>query len=123
MKDALRPFFSHASVDMDAVKSAAAKQFATESVSISATTIASLSQSISVEAFPLSKPVKENQFKGVSMYVDEAGQLKHLPANNRATGFANLCGFRDVPFLGDVFLSRVGPTDTGQKNLDFELSG
>ena len=123
MKNCLSEFFECGPVDIDAVKLAAEKQFSTENISITASTIATLNKSVSVEAFQLSKPAKENSYEGVSMYVDEAGQLKHLAPNRRATGFANICGFKDVPFLGDVFISRMGPTESGQTNIDFKLSG
>lgn len=35
------------------------------------------------------------------------GQLKSLPPNRRASDFAALCGFIDVPMAGDVYVGRV----------------
>ena len=50
--------------------------------------------------FPLARPHQSNGFLAVSIYLDEAGQLKRLPPNRRAAGLANLCGFKNVPFVG-----------------------
>ena len=71
--------------------------------------------------FPLSRPHEMNNFHAVSVYLDEAGQLKNLPSNKRATGIANLCGFKDVPFVGDVYIGRLSVIGGTLKNVDFCL--
>ncbi len=76
----------------------------------------------SVECFPLSHPNSINKQTKVGLYLDEAGQLKRLPANKRAAALARTCGFNDVPLVGDMFVGRVGPAEDGQVcNLDFSL--
>jgi hypothetical protein len=43
----------------------------------------------------------------VNLYVDEIGQLKTLPRNSRASNLASLCGYVDVPLVGDIYVGRV----------------
>ena len=43
----------------------------------------------------------------MSLYLDEAGQLKNLPPNTRAASLAALCGFDNVPLVGDMFVGSV----------------
>jgi hypothetical protein len=43
----------------------------------------------------------------VALYLDEVGQLKHLPANPRAVAIAALCGYDNVPLVGDMFIART----------------
>ena len=70
----------------------------------------------SVETFPLSHPSVVNNQRRVLLYLDEAGQLKKLPPNPRASGIAAMCGFENVPFAGDMFIGRVvvGPKVRGE---------
>jgi len=51
--------------------------------------------------FPLARPHISNEFQAVNIYLDEAGQLKGLPLNKRASGIAELCGYRGVQFAGN----------------------
>ena len=71
--------------------------------------------------FPLSRPHESNNFYAVSIYLDEAGQLKNLPPNKRATGIAALCGFKDVPFVGDIYIGRLSVKGGNLNNVDFLL--
>lgn len=71
--------------------------------------------------FPLARPHESNFFHAISIYLDEAGQLKNLPSNMRATGIASMCGFKDVPFAGDVYIGRLNVEGGKLKNVDFRL--
>jgi len=55
----------------------------------------------------LSHACEENNYCGVNLYLDEAGQLKGLQRNNRAIQIAQLCGFDNVPLVGDMYIGRV----------------
>ena len=125
----LRVYFNQGKVKVDDVKDAATKQFTNQDINISQRTIDKLSNVGSVEAFPLSQPTEQNNHCKVAFYLDEVGQLKKLPPNKRATEFARLCGFQDVPFVGDMFIGRVGilpaassSSSTAPQNIDFSLS-
>jgi CS domain len=64
----------------------------------------------SVETFSLVHAVPSNNFTAVNIYLDEAGMLKRLPLNTRATDwFAKRAGYQDPPpqFFGNVVLGRV----------------
>jgi hypothetical protein len=60
-----------------------------------------------VEAFSLDKPCDDNKWQGISLYLDEASQLKNLPSNPRATQVAAQCGYLNVPLSGDIFIGRT----------------
>jgi CS domain len=61
-----------------------------------------------VEVFALVHGCPSNDFTTVNIYLDEAGMLKRLPLNPRATNYAKVAGFNPPPqFYGDVFLGRV----------------
>jgi hypothetical protein len=60
-----------------------------------------------VESFPLTRPRASNGYAGVSLYLDEAGQLKQLPHNARAAALAACCGFDSVQLAGDMYVGRV----------------
>lgn len=60
-----------------------------------------------VECFPLTRPHASNGYAGVSLYLDEAGQLKQLPHNSRAAALAACCGFESVPLAGDMYVARL----------------
>lgn len=60
-----------------------------------------------VEAFPLTRPAASNEWTGVNAYLDEAGQLKGLPLNQRASALAGFCGFENIQLLGDIYIGRV----------------
>lgn len=61
-----------------------------------------------VETFTLVNGTTSNHFTSVVLYLDEAGMLKRLPLNTRATDYALRAGFNPPPhFYGDVFLGRV----------------
>lgn len=117
----LRVYFNQGSVEMDALKEAASKQFSSESVTISEDTISKLTALGNVELFPLAHPVEANGNCKVGLYLDEAGQLKKLPPNPRAVALANTCGFNDVPLVGDMFVGRSGTSSLGITNFDFTL--
>lgn len=99
---ALRPYFATTStVDIDKIS-----LLSTQSMTVSKETLAKLCAEGSVEGFPLSHPCIDNNYTKVQIYLDEVGQLKHLPLNKRAQALAKSCGFNDVPILGDVYVGR-----------------
>ena len=122
----LQVYFGQGKVRVDDVKDVASKQFSNQDINISQNTLDKLSDMGSVETFPLAQPNEHNNNCKVSFYLDEVGQLKKLSPNQRASRFAELCGFKDVPFVGDMFLGRVGPPPAGgsrgPQNLDFSLA-
>lgn len=124
----LRIFFNQGSVRVDDVKEAASTQFTNQDVKITQKTLDKLSDVGSVEVFPLAHPNDHNNNCKVAFYLDEVGQLKKLAPNRRATQFAELCGFNNVPLVGDMFVGRVGPASMlsgsgmGPVNVDFTLS-
>lgn len=94
-------------IDTEALKETASQQFGTSDINVSSTTLDKLAALGSVEGFPLAHPCEDNNYCGVSLYLDEAGQLKHLPLNTRARSLASLCGFKDVPLVGDMYVGRT----------------
>ena len=97
--------------------------FGTESVKVSERTLQDLGQKGSVEAFNLSRACSANSYNGVSFYLDEIGQMKNLPRNSRAVSLATICGFENVPLVGDMFLGRTNVLpEKGLKHVDFRLS-
>ena len=60
----------------------------------------------------------------MSFYLDEAGTLKSLPLNKRASAFATLCGYENVQIYGDVYLGRTCMSNEGRgpiRNISFHL--
>eukprot|EP01035_Chromulina_nebulosa_P026119 gene26119-34152_t len=114
--------------DMKALHETASKQFANNSdFPVSEETVKKMSELGSVEAFSLSHfhsdATVQDWDKKVSLYLDEAGQLKNLPPNKRAASLAAMCGFDNVPLVGDMFVGRV-LRQSGDRllNVDFNLS-
>jgi len=103
------------------VKDLACNQFTNHDVTISQRTIDQLSSDGSVEIFPIAHPMQENSNTKVSFYLDEAGQLKRLEPNERASQLARLCGFKNVSFVGDLFVGRTRVTAKGLEHIDFSL--
>ena len=104
----LRRYFSSSGreIDSELLLQTAAKQFGTQDVRISHDSLKKTAELGSVEAFALDSPSDANNLRGVSIYLDEAGQLKGLRSNPRASQLARQCGFINVPFVGDVFVGR-----------------
>jgi CS domain len=78
--------------------------------SVSQDTLRQVAMQGSVETFSLVHAVPSNNFTAVNIYLDEAGMLKRMPLNTRATDwFAKRAGYQDPPpqFFGNVFLGRV----------------
>ena len=108
-------------VKMDALRKAAQTQFSNQEFTISESTVANMETS--VEAFTLGQPSQRNGNKKVSFYLDEAGSLKGLPFNKRASGIGDLCGYENVQFLGDMFIGNHFTyycTCTSVKNCCFD---
>lgn len=128
----LKPFFSKDAVsasDLDKTMLSEISASMSNQLNISESSINNQLQQGGAEAFHLAHPCKENDYSRVSAYLDEASQLKHLPRNERATLFAALCGYDNVPLCGDIFMGRLvvggsGEQGDGQgpvRNLDFRL--
>lgn len=121
----LRIYFNQGKVRVDDVKDVASQQFANQDIKVTQNTLDQLSQEGSVEVFPLAHPNEHNNNCKVAFYLDEVGQLKKLAPNKRASQFAQLCGFQNVPFVGDMFIGRVGPPVDGSssvpQNIHFTL--
>jgi hypothetical protein len=61
-----------------------------------------------VEVFALVHGCPSNDYTAVNIYLDEAGMLKRLALNPRATNYAKVAGFNPPPqFYGDIFLGRI----------------
>ena len=75
---------------------------------VSDTALKQVAAQASVETFTLVHPTPLNQFTSIHIYLDEAGMLKRLPLNPRASSYAERAGFSPAPqFYGDIFLGRV----------------
>jgi hypothetical protein len=107
---ALKPRFAghNNSISESAINEAASNLLGTNSdISVKKETIWNMLRNEGhVEAFSLTRPNAENQWLGVSLYIDEAGQLKKLPSNTRAISLASSCGYQNVPLAGDVYVGR-----------------
>jgi hypothetical protein len=82
----------------------------TTSTSVSSEALRQVAMQGNVETFCLVHAVPSNNFTAIHIYLDEAGMLKRLPLNTRATDwFAKRAGYNDPPpqFFGDIFLGRV----------------
>jgi len=108
---------------VDALQKTQPTLFGTDSVPVKESTLQALGQKGSVEAFSLARPCVANKYNGVSFYLDEIGQLKKLQVNSRAVSLAAICGFDDVPLVGDMFIGRISaPPSKGLEHVDFRLS-
>ena len=76
-------------------------------LAVSDNTLRDLAQQGNVETFVLSRPTPATGYCGVAFYLDEVGQLKQLPRNQRAVSIAAQCGFDNVPLVGDIFVART----------------
>ena len=105
----LRKYFASSSKDIntDLLKESAAKHFGNQQISISPESLQKVSGLGHVETFSLDSPSDANELQGVNIYLDEAGQLKGLKTNTRASQLARQCGYLNVPFVGDVFVGRT----------------
>lgn len=59
----------------------------------------------------------------MNAYLDEAGQLKGLPLNQRASALAGFCGFDNVEILGDIYVGRIIRSSGSSKprHVDFSI--
>jgi hypothetical protein len=100
-------FADNSTIDYELLKKTAKMQLGSENVNIDNKTLQQLACEGSVELFALSHPCEDNNYCGVNLYLDEAGQLKGLQRNNRAIQIAQLCGYDNVPLVGDMYVGRV----------------
>jgi hypothetical protein len=125
LMEGLRPFFSSSSTstfNMEALQKTLKEQYGNQDVEVSESALQGASELGGVENFPIDHPHPENKMNGVKIYLDEASQLKNLPVNQRAAALAAACGFKDVPFSGDVYVGRTRMQTNGViNNVDFKL--
>ena len=123
--EGLRPFFSSSSTsafNMEALKATLKEQYGNQDVEVSDSALQKASLMGGVESFPVDHASPENEMHSVKIYLDEASQLKSLPVNRRAAALASACGFKDVPFSGDVFIGRTKMEKDGVlRNVDFKV--
>jgi hypothetical protein len=81
--------------------------FGNADISVSDETLQNLTLQGNVEAFALTRPTEASGYSGVTLYLDEVGQLKKLPLNRRAAAIATDCGYDNVPLAGDMFIART----------------
>ena len=104
--------------------------FGNADVSVSDETLQNLTLQGNVEAFALTRPSESSGYCGVTLYLDEVGQLKKLPLNRRAAAIAADCGYDNVPLVGDMFVarSRMAPPSSSSsssgkmRHEDFRLA-
>lgn len=108
----LKPNFSSSStIDEESLNTATEKLLvsnqATGNLSVSKNTLEKmLKQEGHVETFSLTRPCQENKWTGILLYLDEAGQLKNLEANERAAALASCCGFKGISLAGVIYIGR-----------------
>jgi len=89
---------------------------------IDANSVKSVMAEGSTETFPLVRAAPSNKHLSVNIYLDEAGMLKKLPLNVRATELARSCGYSPPPtFYGDVAVGRVSSIPM-LRNVSFGIS-
>lgn len=105
----LRMFFASSSseINTELLKETASKQFGSQNVKLTSESLKKATALGSVETFSLDSPCDANGLVGVNIYLDEAGQLKGLRPNARASALARQCGYLNVPFVGDVYVGRI----------------
>jgi hypothetical protein len=104
----LKPKFSNDNIiDYELLRKTATMQLGSDNVNVDNDTLQQLARQGSVETFSLSHACEENNYCGVNLYLDEAGQLKGLQQNYRAIQIAQLCGYDNVPLVGDMYVGRV----------------
>lgn len=75
------------------------------------------------EAWPLSRPSETNDYRKVSLYIDEIGALRARPRNARAEALALACGLAGVAIHGDAYVGRCGRAPAGgERNESFGLA-
>lgn len=100
--------------------------FGNADLKVSDETLQNLTLQGNVEAFVLTRPSETSGYCGVTLYLDEVGQLKKLPLNRRAAAIAADCGYDNVPLAGDMFVgrSRLAPSSSSKiiRHEDFRLT-
>mmetsp|Transcript_41147 Transcript_41147/g.46759 ORF Transcript_41147/g.46759 Transcript_41147/m.46759 type:complete len:347 (-) Transcript_41147:197-1237(-) len=88
---------------------------------VSLETLHKVAEQGNVEKFVLVHPTESNKYVGVNIYLDEAGMLRRLPLNTRATDYAKRAGYNPAPqFYGNVFLGRIQAKPV-LRNIDLKM--
>mmetsp|Transcript_19451 Transcript_19451/g.45480 ORF Transcript_19451/g.45480 Transcript_19451/m.45480 type:complete len:335 (-) Transcript_19451:37-1041(-) len=117
----LKSYFARGVVNSDAMHAQAVQQLGPQAANLSTKSLLESTAGGSVETFALVRPSPSNNLCGVYMYLDEVGVLKNLPRNQRASALAQSCGFDDVAFHGDLFVSRLDASVSPGRNVDFSV--
>jgi len=83
-------------------------------------TIQQIFSMTSVDTIPLINNKLSTSYTSVQMYVDDKGQLKKLPVNQRATDILRMCG-KNIEVLGDAYIARYYDDEKEFKRLSFTL--
>jgi hypothetical protein len=124
--DHLQPIFKvigrEKVVDLDLMRKYTSQTLASSEAPMpSEDTLMKVALECTVEKFALVHPTNSNNYTGVNIYLDEAGMLKRLPLNTRASDWCNRAGYNPSPqFYGDVFVGRV-KTRPYFQNLSFHV--
>ena len=111
-------------VSTEVVKAALQKQImATHSnMEVTDEMVSNLSMMDLIDTVPLQLHKASNGWIGVNMYVDDQGEAKNLPLNERATAICQACGVM-MAVRGDCFISRFRDHEVKDifDRLDFTL--
>ena len=83
--------------------------------------LSSLAQSQTVDIIQLLPPVKQTNYVGVTMYVDDKGQSKGSAHNARASQICAACGM-PTQVVGDAFLARAFDDQDGFERQDLKIN-
>ena len=74
------------------------------------------------EVWPLARADEDNDWRAVSLYIDEIGALRPRPRNPRAEALAAACGLSGISIHGDAYVGRkVRGLAGGEVNDPFKL--
>jgi CS domain len=127
LMDHLKPVFKAIGrekiVDLDLMRKYSSQTLSSSDARMpSEDTLLKISSECTVEKFALVHATKSNNHTGVNIYLDEAGMLKRLPLNKRASDWCTRAGYNPPPqFYGDVFIGRV-KTRPYIQNVSLQIS-
>jgi CS domain len=122
LKPIVKAMSSDKAVDLELLRQNASQTLgSSDAPNPSEDTLQKVASEGSVEKFPLVHATEANNYTSVNIYLDEAGMLKRLPLNVRATDFCARAGYNPPPqFYGNVFIGRVKVRPYYQ-NVSFHL--
>lgn len=81
-----------------------------------------MAQMQTVDIFPVMLPLKETEFEGISVYVDDKGVSKGLQMNPRVTSLVQTAGYPDSRFFGDAFIAKIFDDQDDWRRLSITMS-